>query len=123
MPLDNSLITSYIGDKINDISKLQEDTEKRNKYFAAKNSICYEQLSRYNACSAAIIVIKENKDIPDEIKDDLCSILNSIKSDLNYDTVAGRRKNYIDLLRLVNKRKQWYITLTNWLIELQDDIT
>lgn len=122
MPLDNSLITSYIGEKINDISKLQEDTEKYIKYLVSKNKICYEQLSRYNACSAALIVIKENKDIPDEIKADLCGILNSIKSDLNYDTVAGRRKNYIDLLRLANKRKQWYITLTNWLIALQDAI-
>lgn len=123
MPLNNSLITSYIGDKINDISKLQEDTEKRMKYFSAKNKICYEQLSRYNACSAALIVIKENKDIPDEMKDRLCGILNSIKSDLNYDTAIGRQKNYIDLMRLVNKRKRWYITLTNWLTELQDAIT
>lgn len=122
MPLDNSLITSYIGDKINDISKLQEDTEKRIKYFGAKNKICYEPLSRYNACSAALIVIKENKDIPDEMKAGLCNIINSIKNDLNYDTAIGRRKNYIDLLRLANKRKQWYITLTNWLIELQDAI-
>lgn len=122
MPLDNSLITSYIGDKSNDISKLQEDTEKRIKYFSAKNKICYEQLSRYNACSAALIVIKENKDISDEMKAGLCNIINSIKNDLNYDTAIGRRKNYIDLLRLANKRKQWYITLTNWLIELQDAI-
>jgi hypothetical protein len=123
MPLDNSLITSYIGDKINDISKLQEDTEKRTKYFGAKNKICYEQLSRYNACSAALIVIKENKDIPDEIKADLCGILNSIKSDLDYGTAIGRQKNYIDLMRLVAERKQWYITITNWLITLQDAIT
>lgn len=122
MPLDNSLITSYIGDKISDISKLQEDADKRRQYFAAKNMICYKQLSRYNACSAALIVIKENKDIPDEIKADLCGILNSIKSDLDYDTAIGCRKNYIDLMRLVNERKQWYITLTNWLIILQDAI-
>lgn len=123
MPLDNSLVVSYIGEKINDISKLQEDTEKHIKYLTSKNKICYEQLSRYNACSAALIVIKDNKNIPDEIKDRLCGILNSIKSDLNYDTAVGRRKNYIDLLRLVNKRKQWYITLINWLTELQDAIT
>lgn len=123
MPLDNSLVVSYIGEKINDISKLQEDTEKHIKYLGAKNSVYYKQLSRYNACSAALIVIKENKDIPDEIKDSLCSILNSIKSDLDYDTAVGRRKNYIDLIRLANKRKQWYITLTNWLIALQDAIT
>jgi hypothetical protein len=122
MPLDNSLITSYIDEKINDIPKLQEDTEKHIKYLASKNKICYEQLSRYNACSAALIVIKDNKNIPDEIKDRLCGILNSIKSDLNYDTAIGRQKNYIDLLRLVNKRKQWYITLTNWLTALQDAI-
>lgn len=122
MPLDNSLITSYIGDKINDISELQEDTEKRIKYLAAKNEIYYERLSRYNACSAALIVIKENKDVSSEIKDSLCSILNSIKSDLNYDIAVGRQKNYIDLLRLVNKKKQWYITLTSWLTELQDAI-
>lgn len=122
MPLDNSLITSYIGEKINDISKLQEDTEKHIKHLLSKNKICYEQLSRYNACSAALIVIKDDKNIPDEIKDRLCGILNSIKSDLNYDTVIGRQKNYIDLLRLANKRKQWYITLTNWLTELQDAI-
>lgn len=123
MPLDNSLVTSYIGEKINDISKLQEDIEKRIKYFSTKNKIYYERLSRYNACSAALIVIKENKDIPDEIKADLCGILNSIKSDLDYDTTIGRQKNYIDLMRLVNKRKQWYITLTNWLTILQDAIT
>lgn len=123
MPLDNSLVTSYVGEKINDISKLQEDTEKHIKYLSAKNGVYYEQLSRYNACSAALIVIKENKDIPDEIKADLCGILNSIKSDLDYDTAIGRQKNYIDLLRLANKRKQWYITLTNWLTELQDTIT
>ena len=123
MPLDNSLVVSYIGNKINDISKLQEDTEKHIKYLGAKNLVYYKQLSRYNACSAALIVIKENKDIPDEIKDSLCSILNSIKSDLDYDTAVGRRKNYIDLLRLVNEKKQWYITLTSWLTELQDAIT
>lgn len=122
MPLDNSLIVSYIGEKINDISKLQEDTEKHIKYLVSKNKICYEQLSRYNACSAALIVIKDNKNIPDEIKDRLCGILNSIKSDLNYDTAIGRKKNYIDLLRLANKRKQWYITLTSWLTALQDAI-
>lgn len=122
MPLDNSLITSYIGDKINDISKLEENTEKRIKYFAAKNKIYYEQLSRYNACSAALIVIKDNENIPDEIKDRLCGILNSIKSDLNYDAAIGRQKNYIDLMRLANKRKQWYIALTNWLSTLQDAI-
>ena len=104
MPLDNSLITSYIGDKINDISELQEDTEKRIKYLVAKNKIYYERLSRYNACSAALIVIKENKDVSSEIKDSLCSILNSIKSDLNYDIAVSRQKNYIDLLRLVNKK-------------------
>lgn len=123
MPLDNSLITSYISDKINDISKLQEDTEKHIKYLGSKNKICYEQLSRYNACSAALIVIKDDKDIPDEIKDRLCGILNSIKSDLNYDAAIGRQKNYIDLMRLVNERKQWYITVTNWLITLQDAIS
>lgn len=120
MPLDNSLITSYIGEKINDISKLQEDVEKRMEYFITKNKICYRQLSQYNTCSAALIVIKENKDIPDEIKDGLYSIINSIKSDLNYDTVIGRRKNYIDLLRSMTKKKQWYITLTNWLVALHD---
>lgn len=119
MPLDNSLVTSYIGNKINDISKLEENTEKRIKYLSAKNRVYYERLSRHNACSAALIVIKENKDIPDEIKADLCGILNSIKSDLDYDTAIGRQKNYIDLLRLVNKRKQWYITVTDWLITLQ----
>ena len=123
MPLDNSLVISYIGDKINDISKLQEDTEKHIKYLGAKNKVYYERLSRYNACSAALIVIKDNKDIPDEIKDRLCGILNSIKSDLNYDTAIGCRKNYIDLPRLANERKQWCITLTNWLTELQDAIT
>lgn len=123
MPLDNSLITSYIGDKINDISKLEENTEKRIKYLSAKTGVYYERLSRYNACSAALIVIKENKDIPDEIKADLCGILNSIKSDLDYGTAIGRQKNYIDLMRLVAERKQWYITITNWLITLQDAIT
>lgn len=92
MPLDNSLITSYIGDKINDISKLEENTEKRIKYLSAKTRVYYERLSRYNACSAALIVIKENKDIPDEIKADLCGILNSIKSDLDYGTAIGRQK-------------------------------
>lgn len=122
MPLDNSLVVSYIGNKINDISKLQEDTEKHMEYFIAKNKIYYEQLSQYNACSAALIVIKENKDIPDEIKDGLYGILNNIKSDLNYDTAAGRRKNYIDLLISINKKKQWYSTLTDWLISLQDAI-
>ena len=122
MPLDNSLITSYIGEKINDISKLQEDAEKHIKYLLSKNMICYEQLSRYNACSAALIVIKENKDIPDEIKDGLCGILNSIKSDLNYDTIIGRQKNYFDLLKRIREKRQWYITLTNWLITLQDTI-
>lgn len=120
MPLDNSLITSYIGEKVNDISKLQEDTEKRIKYFDTKNMICYEQLNRYNACSAALIVIKENKDIPDEIKDGLCRIVNSIKSDLNYDTVIGRQKKYIDLLKLIREKRQWYITLTDWLVALHD---
>ena len=122
MPLDNSLVASYVDDKINDISKLQEDTEKRIKYFSTKNRTCFEQLRRYNACSAALIVIKENKDIPDEIKDGLCRIVNSIKSDLNYDTVIGRQKKYIDLLRSINKEKQYCITLTNWLTELQDVI-
>lgn len=120
MPLNISLIASYIGEKVNDISKLQEDTDKRRQYFAAKNMICYEQLSRYNACSAALIVIKENKDIPDEIKDDLCNILNSIKSNLNYDTIIGRQKYYTDLSKLLNERRQWYITLIDWLVALHD---
>lgn len=122
MPLDTTLIKSYIDKKINDISKLSENTQKRADYLTAKNKICYEQLRRYNACSAALIVIKENKDIPDEMKAGLCGIINSIKTDLNYDTITGRRKHYIDLIRLVNEKSQYYTKLIDWLSALNDAI-
>lgn len=123
MPFDTSSIVSYIGAKLNDIKVQKEDTEKYINYLSNHNKVCSEKLIRYNACLAALIVIKENKDIPADVKEGIYNLINNLKFDLDYDTNFGHQKYYIDRMGIANQQKSDYISLTQWLIDLQDAIT